>query len=260
MSDHAEEYSNSLIDFLEVVWGEGYLSPGGADEVARIVDDIPLDGRRVLDIGCGSGGIAIELVERYGAAEVVGIDIEAGVLERARQRVMKRRLERRIVLQRVEAGPLPFAEADFDAVFSKDSMIHIPEKEMLFDDVFRVLNPGGWFIAGDWLISHDGEPSAEMKHYVSLEGLSFGMASPRRYHEALARAGFEQITLIDRNPWYLEVARRERDAMAGELYERACEAAGKDLVDHNIETWNAMLTVLESGEHCPHHLRARKPG
>ncbi|WP_206165700.1 hypothetical protein, partial [Citrobacter braakii] len=35
--------------------------------------------------------------------------------------------------------------------------------------------------ASDWLIGHDGEPSADMKDYIAAEGLSFGMASPRRY-------------------------------------------------------------------------------
>ena len=35
---------------------------------------------------------------------------------------------------------------------------------------------------------------------------------------------------------------------------------GRDFVDHNVAIWSAMLPVLESGEHCPTHLRARKPG
>ncbi len=259
MSQHEEEYTDSLIDFLEVVWGEGYLSPGGAEEVSRILEGSDLRGRHVLDIGCGSGGIAMELVEKYGAGRVTGIDIEDGVLARAASRVEARGLLDRIILQRVDPGPLPFDDASFDIVFSKDSMIHIPDKEALFAEVHRILAPGGWFIASDWLISHDGEPSREMKHYVALEGLSFGMASPDRYRTALEAAGFDQVRMINRNPWYVEVARRERDAIAGELYQRACAAAGKDVVDHNVDTWNAMLVVLESGEHCPHHLRARRP-
>ncbi len=259
MSEHKEEYTDSLIDFLEVVWGEGYLSPGGAEEVARILEGSDLAGCRVLDIGCGSGGIATELVENYGAGAVVGVDVEDGVLARAAQRIAARGLSDRINVRKVEPGPLPFDEAAFDVVFSKDSMIHIPDKEALFADVHRILKPGGWFLASDWLISHDDEPSPEMRHYVAMEGLSFGMASPHRYRAALEAAGFDEVALRNRNRWYVEVARRERDAIAGALYERACAAAGKEVVDHNVGTWNAMLVVLESGEHCPHHLRARKP-
>ncbi len=256
---HEEEYSDSLIDFLEVVWGEGYLSPGGGEEVSRILEGLSLAGRRVLDIGCGSGGIAMELVTRYAAGAVVGIDVEAGVLKRAETRIAAAGLADRITLRKVAPGPLPFKETAFDTVFSKDSMIHIPDKEALFADVFRVLKPGGWFVASDWLISHDGEPSEDMKAYVALEGLSFGMASPQRYAKALESAGFVEVALSNRNAWYRSVAERELSAIAGELYEPACAAAGRETVDHNIRTWEAMLKVLRSGEHCPHHLRARKP-
>src|SRR3970040_531299 len=79
-----EEYSKALIDFLEVLWGEGYLSPGGAAGVARVLDNLDLAGKSVLDIGCGSGGIALSLAADYGAARVVGIDVEETVLGRAR--------------------------------------------------------------------------------------------------------------------------------------------------------------------------------
>lgn len=62
--------------------------------------------------------------------------------------------------------------------------MHIPDKHALARDVFRVLAPGGWFVVSDWLIGHDGEPSPEMREYVAVEGLDFGMASPSRYADA----------------------------------------------------------------------------
>jgi SAM-dependent methyltransferase len=84
-----------------------------------------------------------------------------------------------------------------------------PDKHALAREVFRVLKPGGVFIASDWLTSHDGEPSAEMKEYLASEDLDFGMASPATYEAALQTAGFTSIVLTNRNPWYREQARRE---------------------------------------------------
>ena len=78
-------------------------------------------------------------------------------------------------------GRLPFADASFDMVFSKDALLHVPDKDALFAEIFRVLKPGGVFAASNWMISHDGEPSPDMKAYVAAEGLSFSMASPARY-------------------------------------------------------------------------------
>lgn len=253
------EYDDDSVSFLETLWGEGYLSPGGPEEIRAVLDGLELRGLTVLDIGCGSGGITLSLAADYGAARVIGIDVEQPVLDKARRRARDRGLEDRVEFTRIDPGPLPFPDQSFDIVFSKDAMIHIPDKEALFQDIFRLLRPGGRLLASDWLIAHDDEPSPEMKQYIEQEGLSFNMASPDRYRRAMEAAGFVDVALRNRNPWYVEVARGELAALEGDLYEKAAAAAGREVVDHNIETWRAMLKVLETGEHCPHHLRGRKP-
>jgi phosphoethanolamine N-methyltransferase len=156
-------------------------------------------------------------------------------------------------------GRLPFPDASFDVVFSKDALLHVPDKDALFADIFRVLTPGGAFAASDWLISHDGEPSPEMTAYVAAEGLSFNQASPQRYRLAMQRAGFQDVVITDRNAWYREVARSELLKLKGPLYAKASAAVGSDYVDKNISTWEAMQIVLDSGEHRPTHLRANRP-
>ena len=64
---HEPEYDDTAIRFLETLWGKGYLSPGGPDEVDRILHGLSLEGMKVLDVGCGAGGISLHLVERHGA-------------------------------------------------------------------------------------------------------------------------------------------------------------------------------------------------
>lgn len=253
------EYTDDLVDSLAILWGEGFLSPGGPEEVARLLEGTDLAGRRVLDIGCGVGGIDLLLARDYGAASVVGIDVEPPLVEKARRLAAKHGLAERIELRVVEPGPLPFPEAAFDAVFSKDSLIHIEDKDALFAEVFRVCRPGGLFVASDWLRGGDGPLSPEMARYVESEGLSFGMASPERYRSALERAGFVGIELVDRNPWYREVARRELAALEGEMGERMAAAVGTGMRDKNLQIWRNMLVVLDSGEHRPTHLKARRP-
>lgn len=256
MSD--DHYPPRMIAMLEAVWGTGFLSPGGPEEVARVIGSHDLTGRSVLDIGCGAGGIDIALVRNHRAAYVTGLDVEDPVLLHARALVAQGGLTDRIGLIKVAPGPLPFPPCSFDVVFSKDSIVHIPDKHSLMAEVFRVLKPGGWFLASDWLIGTD-EVSPLMADYIAAEGLDFGMATPARYLDAMAAAGFENGTTISRNAWYRVRAREELDRLKGEAGAAAAKVVGQDFVDKNIDIWSRIIPVLDSGEHCPTHLAARRP-
>ena len=256
----SEHYDDNFAAFLEEMWGEGYMSPGGPDEVARVLDGLDLTGRRVLDIGCGTGAIAVSLHRDHGAAHVVGIDVEDTVCGLARKRTAAAGCADAVEIVKVDPGPFPFEAASFDLVFSKDSIIHIPDKEGLAREVFRVLRPGGWFAASDWLIAHDDAPSPDMARYIALEELDFAMASPDRYRRALVAAGFEEAQTISRNAWYHAVALDELGILTGTRRAELEARFGAELIGQNVEIWQAMIKVLASGEHCPHHLRGRKPG
>jgi phosphoethanolamine N-methyltransferase len=199
MSGGKPHYDDGVIGFLGELWGDGYLSPGGPEEVARVLDGLDIGGLTVLDVGCGAGGVTVDLVRRHGAGRVIGIDVEPDVCAAARRRVAAAGLADRIEIREVAPGPFPLPDASIDIVFSKDSIVHVPDKERLAAEAFRVLRPGGWFVASDWLIGHDGDPSPEMAHYIRLEDLDFAMASPARYRRALAAAGFTGIRLVNRN-------------------------------------------------------------
>ena len=252
-------YDKNVISFLEEIWGDGFLSPGGRAEVERVITGVNIAGKNILDIGSGSGACAVLLVSEHDAARVTGIDVEDTVCEAASSRVKMAELDHRIDILRIDPGPFPLDASTFDVVFSKDSIIHISDKAEMATQAFRVLKPGGQFAASDWLISHDGLPSSQMADYIRAEGLGFAMASPAAYHQAMQTAGFEEIELVNRNTWYAKVAAKELAWLRGPDRDDLSERHGADFIDHQVLIWTKLVGVLESGEHCPHHIRARKP-
>lgn len=95
-------------------------------------------GKKVLDLGCGTGRMA-EYLRKFGA-EVVGIDISEKMLEIARKKVGS------ATFVQGDVEDLPFEDESFDMVVGAFLVVHLPELETCFREVYRVLKEGGEFI------------------------------------------------------------------------------------------------------------------
>ena len=253
-----DEYGDAFVAGLEWMWGEGFLSPGGAEEVTRLVTGAPITGARVLDVGCGLGAIDLLLVERFEAAHVTGIDVEAPLVARATARVDAAGRSDRISVRRVSPGPFPFEDGAFDVVFSKDSMIHIPDKRALYTDVLRVLVPGGWMVVGDWF-GNGLEPTGAMREWLEAVGLTFTLESIEASAKLVEACGFTDVERIDRNAWYAQAVDEEITLLSGENYPRLVARLGAEAAAQRLESSRRKKVVVDGGELRPGHLRARKP-
>lgn len=259
MSDHTheDEYDDSMVAFLEFIYGEGFISPGGPEEVRNLIAGVDLAGKLVLDIGCGIGGIDIMLARDYGC-DIIALDVEAPLLDKARKRVAAAGLAERIDLRHVEPGPLPLADSAVDIVFSKDAWVHILDKQSLLAEVFRVLRPGGLLMAGDWCKGPDPY-SAAMEYFFELEGLTYNMVTLDSYDEALRDCGFAEIELSDISDRFRILSQDQYERLKGPLNGRMRELVGEEMAERYVENWRQLLVVIDNGELRPGHLRARKP-
>lgn len=126
-----------------------------ASEVGRITErlerQLVLDlagevrGRRVLDVGCGDGELAVELARR--GAIVTGIDASAAMIEAAQERA--RQHDADIDFQVASAENLPFSPEQFDIVTAITILCFVMDPAPAFREVARVLRPGGRFVIGE---------------------------------------------------------------------------------------------------------------
>ncbi|MEL6986186.1 MAG: methyltransferase domain-containing protein, partial [Actinomycetota bacterium] len=162
---------------------------GGRPASVHLLTHLNLDpaSARVLDIGCGLGGMA-RLLASGPAASVVGLDLTAGFVEAGRALNERVGLADRIDLRVGSALDLPF-EAEFDAAVMLHVGMNIEDKPRLFHQVARALRPGGRFALYDLMRVGGGE--IEFPVPWSSGPATSHVASLEQYRAGAEAASFE---------------------------------------------------------------------
>lgn len=122
---------------------------------ARLIEQAGIaPGMRVLDVGCGTGTLAIAAKRAVPSAEIVGLDGDAQVLARASGKARDAHAE--VVFDQGLSFDLPYADESFDRVLSSLLFHHLTgrDKRRTLAEIKRVLRPGGELHLADW-----GRPS-----------------------------------------------------------------------------------------------------
>ena len=152
----------------------------------------PAPGESVLDVGCGTGTLAIAIMPRVGEGEVHGIDASPEMIEVAQEKARKTRSEIAFQVALIEA--IPFPNGSFDLVTSSPMLHHLPDdlKRRGFAEIRRVLKPGGRFLAMDFA-AHSHSP---IGHLLSIFGHSRGEPIVDVLTPMLKDAGFADVEAI----------------------------------------------------------------
>lgn len=187
---------------------------------ARLLEYLPRDARRVLELGCGTGNLSMHLVSVLPAAALTLVDGSEEMIELVRSRVAesKSSSSRRVEYHVARFEELDFPPESFDLVVSSISLHHVQDKARLYARLRSMMHGGGGFCFADQM---RGEPDAN--HRVNWERwLDFcrepGHCTPEEIdsllehaaahdhyttlteHSALlSAAGFSQIDCVWRN-------------------------------------------------------------
>ncbi len=257
-NSHKDEYDETITAFCELLWGKGFLAPGGEGNVHKIIEGLDLEGKQVLEIGSGLGGGALVLAEQYGA-NVTGLEVESVLVDKATEYAAEANLESRVNFKCVKPGLLDALDETIDVVYTSGVIIHIEDKQAIFEDVLRVLKPSGVLAGYDWL-KGPGALSDSMLHWIKLEELTFYMDTLENYASIIQQAGFKDVRTTDASAWYKSAARREYEQLTGSLYEQLTDLTGEENRKHFLEGQVAILRVLESGELRSGYFQGIKPG
>lgn len=150
-------------------------------------------GDAVLDVGCGTGTLALEVARRVGnAGHVTGIDPSSEQIARARAKAARRTLSIEFQIGVIEQ--LPFPDTSFDVVLSTLMMHHLPAplKRQGLAEIARVLKPGGRLIIADFTRKQERQGRAARFHA--------GGSNMQDLTDLIKEAGFDHLELEEMQP------------------------------------------------------------
>ncbi len=137
------------------------------DLYRHVIGDTELQHKDVLEVGCGRGGGSLFIERYYNPRSLAAVDIAYEVIKRSKKAYKKNKIK----FQQADAMSLPFSDNSFDVVINIESSHCYPSRKKFFQESFRVLRPGGYFLYAD-LISFfaDNVSLKQIKKYLINSG------------------------------------------------------------------------------------------
>jgi SAM-dependent methyltransferase len=154
-----------------------------------------VDGERVLDVGCGPGFYATELLMDVGpSGTVVGVDRSAQMLAAARKRSAG---HENIAFREGEATALPVDDHAFDAALCVQVLEYVPDVPGALAEMHRAVRSGGrvvvWDVDWSTVSLHSSDPARTQRILQAWDGHLTHPALPRTLAAALRTAGFADV-------------------------------------------------------------------
>ncbi len=136
------KHSESFFDFAARIGLTKHL--GGQDATNELIDRTRVTALSyVLDVGSGVGATACFLAENLGC-RVMGVDLNPLMVEQARERARKMKLDDLVEFQTADAQDLPFPDDTFNVVLSESATAFLADKNLAVREYARVSRPGGF--------------------------------------------------------------------------------------------------------------------
>lgn len=153
-------------------------------------------GKSVVDIGCGAGLDALIASAMVGIEGIVtGIDMTLEMIEKARWNAYEMRVSNARFTQAF-AEQLPFDNETTDVVISNGVINLCPNKSKVFQEIFRILRPGGRLQIADVLLKHPVSEAAKDRVHLWTTCVAGGLLETE-YVEILQSVGFRNIQILD---------------------------------------------------------------
>jgi ubiquinone/menaquinone biosynthesis C-methylase UbiE len=243
-----ERWTQSRIDLVQQVWGDGLTGPGGTERILEMVKPLGLTpAMSVLDLGAGLGGAARIVADHFGTW-VTGFEADRQLAEAGMEASTKAGLGKKAPVEGFEPENFAVKPKSYDSVFSKEFFFIVQDKERLLRQIELLLKDQGQIMFTDFVLPEAGHSSPALDAWRASEPVEPAPWAMEEYANALTALKLdvrinEDITKETRGlitqAWGTYMAGVNRSDLDNESVSAMVEEA---------ELWARRVKVMESND------------
>ncbi|CAK0775182.1 Methyltransferase family protein [Azospirillaceae bacterium] len=242
-------WSATRIEVAEIIWGNGFVTPGGADYFPYLLKPLGLNpAMTVLDLSAGLGGSTRAMAAQFGAW-VTGMESSPELADAAMQRSIKAGMSKQASIQLYDPEAFSYHRR-VDAVFSKEAFVFVRNKNNLFDGIKDIIKAGGQVLFTDYVIERAELNNPAIKAWRDSERVEPTPCTVQENVQRLELRGFdvriaEDITELHKS--HITVALQR---LSSYLNDHHPDKETKKHVLNETDTWGRRALALMSGLKC----------
>ena len=262
-----KQYAKKSVEKYERIFGTDFVSTGGATTTSHFCNIIfsglkdKYGGNnagpyKVLDIGCGIGGSAFHMVKNYNVCSVLGIDLSTNMINIANDKTKSYATEldeskaeenwaKKVTFKIGDALKQDYGENSFDLIYSRDTILHIFEKDVLFKLFYKWLKPNGMLFISDYCCAEASTHSEAFTAYIAKRG--YHLHTPMEYGKIIGDCGFERVTTEDRTKHMISILKSEVESF-GKIKDEFVKEFSQEDYDDILKGWNDKIERCSKGE------------
>ena len=243
-----DKWSQERIKVAELIWGDGFTFPGGADHVLQMVKPMTLtSAKSMLDIGCGLGGATRAIAKTFGTW-VVGMEASPALAAAGMQYSEMAGLAKKAPVQHFDPATIEFPAKKYDAVCLRNIFSGLTDKHRLLTQVEKALRPGGSILVSDFAIAKPGASSPALSTWTAAEDHPPQLCTLDEFKKEFEGLKLDTRVSEDMTAEFRGIVVNGWAHLAEILEGKSIEPGEAAALAKEIKLWQLRLAALDAGE------------
>ena len=244
---NADRWTAQRIRIAELIWGDGFNFPGGAEAALDLVKPFDLNKDKVLlDLGCGLGGGARAIAKTLGAS-VEGLEPSATLAAQAAAAAEKAGLGKKVSVKAFDPATGKLPDKRYDAIFARQVVGLVKDKSTVLTALGNCLKPGAHIMIVEVALATADADGPELQEWRAVEDSAPAPPTIELIADALKREKLDIQVAEDIAPAFKRQVLAGWARLADEIQGKDVSPEEKLLLARELDLWAKRLAAFESG-------------